>query len=262
MSYYVSVTSWGWFAATSGHCADKVDPGTQVRSLGGAVEITACHGEMLVRCWWDAGEMLVSFGQALPTSAFQARACSAASCSWNPGVFLGVARHRCAKWYDKNILEIQRHRKEVITHIINCESTVGGNPVAIQWCPQSSVDHVPAIFSPAARGSSNPTLPHGRKRRIAYAAWRLRNPIRTRSLSRAYTSTNIGSQPIHRLSAVRSALGVRWSHGNLQPLRHPGPPALLQVIGLGVNGGGLTTRRCRRRTSRAATTQASPSERM
>ena len=47
-----------------------------------------------------------------------------------------------------------------------------------------------------------------------------------------------------------------------QPLRHPGPPALLQVIDLGVNGGGLTTRRCRRRTSRAATTQAFPSERM
>ena len=47
-----------------------------------------------------------------------------------------------------------------------------------------------------------------------------------------------------------------------QPLRHPGPPALLQVISLGVNGGGLTTRRCRRRTSRAATTQAFPSERM
>ena len=67
---------------------------------------------------------------------------------------------------------------------------------------------------------------------------------------------------IHRLSAVRSTLGVRWSHGNLQSLRHPGLPALLQVIGLGVNGGGLTTRRCRRRTSRAATTQASPSERM
>ena len=48
----------------------------------------------------------------------------------------------------------------------------------------------------------------------------------------------------------------------LQPLRHPGPPALLQVIDLGANGGGLTTRRCRRRTSRAATTQAFPSERM
>ena len=73
---------------------------------------------------------------------------------------------------------------------------------------------------------------------------------------------SVRAVPIHRLSAVRSSLGVRWSHGNLQPLRHLGLPALLQVIGLGVNGGGLTTRRCRRRTSRAATTQASPSERM
>ena len=47
-----------------------------------------------------------------------------------------------------------------------------------------------------------------------------------------------------------------------QPLRHPGTPDLLQVIDLGVNGGGLTTRRCRRRTSQVATTQAFPSERM
>ena len=40
------------------------------------------------------------------------------------------------------------------------------------------------------------------------------------------------AQPIHRLSAVRS----RWAYGGpttyLQPLRHPGPPALLQVISL------------------------------
>lgn len=27
----------------------------------------------MAKCSWDAGEMLVSFGQALPTSAFQAR---------------------------------------------------------------------------------------------------------------------------------------------------------------------------------------------
>ena len=85
---------------------------------------------------------------------------------------------------------------------------------------------------------------------------------RKRSKTVTATSTGAGPQPIHRLSAVRSSLGVRWSHGNLQPLRHPGLPALLQVIDLGANGGRLTTRRCRRRTSRAATTQASPSERM
>ena len=64
-----------------------------------------------------------------------------------------------------------------------------------------------------------------------------------RSKTITATSTGAGPQPIHRLSAVRSALGVRWSHGNLQLLRHPGLPALLQVIDLGANGGRLTTRR-------------------
>ena len=104
--------------------------------------------------------------------------------------------------------------------------------------------------------------PTWKEKAVVDAALGFGNSTRTRPLTRTSTSINIGSQPIHRLSAVRSALGVRWSHGNHQPLRHPGLPALLQVIGLGANGGRLTTRRCRRRTSRAATTQASPSERM
>ena len=117
------------------------------------------------------------------------------------------------------------------------------------------------LISPAARGSRRSTLSHGRKKRSLTLLWDS-GIQHVHDQSRTSTSISIGSQPIHRLSAVRSALGARWSHGNLQLLRHPGPPALLQVIGLGANGGGLTIRRCRRRTNRAATTQASPSERM
>ena len=104
--------------------------------------------------------------------------------------------------------------------------------------------------------------PTWKEKAVVDAALGFGNSTRTRPLTRTSTSINIGSQPIHRLSAVRSSLGVRWSHGNLQLLRHPGLPALLQVIDLGANGGRLTTRRCHRRTNRAATTQAFPSERM
>ena len=96
----------------------------------------------------------------------------------------------------------------------------------------------------------------------ACIALRIGNSTRLRSNSRSITSKQIGYNPFTGYQPVRSTLGVRWSHGNLQPLRHPGLPALLQVIHLGANGGRLKTRRCRRRTNRAATTRASPSERM
>ena len=125
----------------------------------------------------------------------------------------------------------------------------------------SLTQHDPACASPADRGSSTWRSRTWRKAGRLHCSedWEFHKV--TIKLEVDYIQTN-RVQPIHRLSAVRSTLGVRWSHGNLQPLRHPGLPALLQVIGLEANGGRLTTRRCRRRTNRAATTQASPSERM
>ena len=82
-----------------------------------------------------------------------------------------------------------------------------------------------------------------------------------RSLYSRVTFRHIGVEPIRRLSAVRS----HWAYGGPtipRAPRHLDLPALLQVIGLGGKRRWTGTRRCRRRTSRAATTQTSPSERL
>ena len=139
-----------------------------------------------------------------------------------------------------------------------CESTVGYSSAL--FIARASISFVCCSWLKGLTGSRSNAPVHGEKLRVSTALVGEFKKVTIRFKAK-YIHT-VWALPIHRLSAVRSALGVRWSHGNLQPLRHPGLSALLQVIDLGANGGRLTTRRCRRRTNRAATTQASPSERM
>ena len=146
----------------------------------------------------------------------------------------------------------------VYIYIYICESTVGHS--SAMFIARACIPFVCCSWLKALKGTISNAPIHGEKSHVNAAS--VGDIGKVTIISKGEYNQSKRASPIHRLSAVRSTLGVRWSHGNLQPLRHPGLPALLQVIDLGANGGRLTTRRCRRRTSRAATTQASPSERM
>ena len=111
-------------------------------------------------------------------------------------------------------------------------------------------------------GSSRPDLAAqdapatDQKKRVAADGSLLKTSI-TRSSTSGITRSRIGPESVHRLSAVRSL----WAYGgpnctSFSSASRSSCPSTSQRPA--VNGGGLTTRRCRRRTSRAATTRASP----
>ena len=141
-------------------------------------------------------------------------------------------------------------------YIYICERTVGSRSAVFiaHWCPWATNPIPPWLMAQDTHRSSTNgkgCCPHcSVVREIS---------IGTTNPKGKYTQAE-RVQPIHRLSAVRS----RWAYGgptysSTSSASWSSCPTTSRE--LGANGGGLTTRRCRRRTSRAATTQTFPSER-